>query len=232
MSLLHLKETLKVRGDLHHAYLLTGNREIVTKALFEFLSKDLNFSTKGNPDLHHYEYESLGIDDGKMLQSYAIQKALGEYKIFVASFGTITREAQNALLKLFEDPKERTHFFLIAETEEVLIPTLRSRLLVLDMTETASLDGAKKKAKDFLAFTKTERLSSLKDFLEEKNKQIIYNFLGALEVVLYEKSKEKGEREGALKGLAEVTRSKQYIFDRSASLKLLLEHVAVSVPRI
>ena len=55
----------------------------------------------------------------------------GGKKIFVISTNSITREAQNSLLKIFEEPTEGTHFFLILSSSRILIPTLKSRLHVI-----------------------------------------------------------------------------------------------------
>ena len=233
MSIQYLIETLSARGDIHHAYLLTGEREHATKLLLSFIENDLRFDTAKNPDFHHYEYESLGIDEGRSLQHFAVQKALrGKKKIFVLSFGTITREAQNALLKLFEDPKEHTHFFLIAETKNLFLPTLLSRLQVIECSQDTFSDEEKKNAKRFVSQNRAERLQTLRDYIESKDKRRMYQFLGALEAELYASSKKKATRPEAMKGLREVVRSKEFLFDRSSSPKLLLEHVAVTVPRI
>lgn len=231
MSLLRLQQTFNVRGDLHHACLLFGERSFVTASLLQFLEEALEISALGNPDFHHFEYDSFGIDDGRKLQEYAIQKPVGEYKIFIAAFATMTKEAQNALLKLFEDPKDNTHFFLITESESTMLPTLRSRLFLVDLRggEEENFDDD---AKKFIAISKTERIAYLSDLIENKDKSAVYNFLGALEKKLYELSKKKTANEDAILGLSEVEKSKQYVFDRSSSLKLLLEHVALTIPKM
>src|SRR5207249_1485502 len=43
----------------------------------------------------------------------------------------MTVEAQNALLKLIEEPPPRTRFLLVAERLEALVPTVRSRLAAI-----------------------------------------------------------------------------------------------------
>ena len=135
-------------------------------------------------------------------------------------------------MKLFEDPKEHTHFFLITETTESLLPTFLSRLYVIDMGKSVPQADFAKEAKDFLKRARAERLLSLKELIESKDKEGAYAFLGALEHALYTSSKKKATRSEALSGLRELTRSKQYLFDRSSSLKLLLEHVALTLPKL
>ena len=53
-------------------------------------------------------------------------------KIFIIETGFFTREAQNSLLKVFEEePTEGTHFFVFTPSAETLLPTLRSRMVIL-----------------------------------------------------------------------------------------------------
>ena len=232
MSLIRLSESFKKRGEIHHAVLLKGEKESVTKALLEFLTLELQITLSGNPDFHHNEYISFGIDDGRTLKNFAIQKPLGKYKIFIASFSTMTREAQNALLKIFEDPKENTHFFLITDTTESILPTLKSRLFEIDLSKENSLKKHSKDAKEFMNSDGATRISLLKDLIESKDKQKIYHFLGAIENLLYAETKKSKTKKEALTGLEELAKSKKYLFDTSSSIKLLLEHVALSVPKI
>lgn len=46
----------------------------------------------------------------------------------------MTTEAQNALLKIFEEPPKGVHFFLLTENASALLPTVRSRAPVLRMS--------------------------------------------------------------------------------------------------
>jgi len=100
--------------NLHHAYLLEGEKENTFQALLDFLDKDLNFSTVANPDFWLGDFDSLGIDDSREIKSFQSRKAfVGERKVLVIKTNFITHEAQNSLLKVFEEPTENTHLFLI-----------------------------------------------------------------------------------------------------------------------
>jgi DNA polymerase III gamma/tau subunit len=92
-------------------------------------------------------YETFGVDEGRELKEAQLSKSFGGgKKIFVISFETITVEAQNSLLKVFEEPTPDTHFFLISRTGSRLLPTLRSRIVFLqtESDSTPSLLQAKK----------------------------------------------------------------------------------------
>src|SRR5262249_18843612 len=55
----------------------------------------------------------------------------------------LTVEAQNALLKLVEDPPAATRFVLAAEQLEALLPTMRSRLIGVHFAPVPEADIAK-----------------------------------------------------------------------------------------
>lgn len=226
-----LRTVYKTRGDLHHACLIEGDKVTIIPALRAFFEKELNFATQGNPDFYVGEYTSFSIDDGRRLIESAMRKSLQGRKIFVTTFTTITHEAQNALLKLFEDPKENTHFFLITPDAHTLLGTLRSRLFLLAETQ-GTLDLTQRKtAHEFLTYSKKDRLAFLKGIIDAKDKDAARVFLDALTEELHTQlhAKDAGH---ATAGLLEVVSARHYLLDRSSSLKLLLEHVALTLPKV
>ncbi len=87
---------------------------------------------------------SLGIEDIRKLQK---QIAFKPYKspqkaVVIYAAETITREAQNALLKTLEEPPAQTLIYLISEAQNAFLPTILSRchLINLKSPEKASLD--------------------------------------------------------------------------------------------
>ncbi|MFH1402387.1 MAG: hypothetical protein ABIG87_02045 [Patescibacteria group bacterium] len=120
------------KKNLHHAYLLVGEKEKVLKELLLFLETEVDFKTKANPDFYLEDFDSFGIDDGRKIKDFQSKKAIrGEKKIIVIRTNFITVEAQNSFLKIFEEPTENTHFFLILSSAETLLPTLKSRLMII-----------------------------------------------------------------------------------------------------
>src|SRR3989344_4999324 len=93
------------KNSLHHAYLIEGDREKIVPEILEFL-KSLGIE-KGNPDFFHIELDSFKIDDARNLKSYATEKGFSmDKKVFLISANSFLLEAQNSLLKLFEEPIE------------------------------------------------------------------------------------------------------------------------------
>ena len=223
----------------HHAYGLAGNAETVLGRLIASLEK-LKVTTKGNPDFRLESYETMGIDEARALSEAAqLSPVGGGKKVFIISARGITSQAQNALLKLFEEPPSDTHFFLLVPSAELLLQTLRSRLyMVRPDSHAAGEDSA---AAGFLADTIPARLAAvqamLKELEQEKKKkegstepllekERIMQFLDALE-----KSAAK-DTKGNAQALFAILEAKKYSRDRAPSFKLLLEHLALVLPKI
>src|ERR1035437_946670 len=114
-------------GNLsHHAYGIVS-AESVRLEIISFLEREHGIVARGNPDLFVQKYEVLTIDDARGLKeahatrpfsSRDIKDGKGGRKFFILEIDSITHEAQNALLKIFEEPNEYAHFFLIIPSEE------------------------------------------------------------------------------------------------------------------
>ena len=70
----------------------------------------------------------------------------------------------------------------------------------------------------------------LKD--DEGARERVREFLNALERVLYEKMQKSKPSPEVRQGLEDIARCRSYASDRSPSLKMLLEHLALSLPRL
>ena len=86
-------------------------------------------ATDNNPDFIHERYETLAINDVRALRdTHAGMKFAGDApRIFLLEIFGATREAQNGLLKILEEPPSHTLFILIAEQISSLPATIMSR---------------------------------------------------------------------------------------------------------
>ncbi len=210
--------------QLHHAYYFVEHKaeELVSK-LKHFLENTVGMKTSGNPDFYHGKFQTFTIDDARALSESESRKALsGGRKIFIIETDFITEEAQNSLLKVFEEPTPGTHFFIISP-QDTILPTLRSRMQVIfqdskvdDNNSILKLDVATRLAK---VKEITEGISD-----EEKTKQDAIAFLNQVESELYEKGVEKSAK--ALE-ICESTRASLY--DRGAPVKIILENLMLSI---
>ncbi len=215
-----LVDLFKKSGILHHAYVLQGQVEQLREQLFEFVSQTLKHEIQGNPDFWHQRFETLSVDDARSLRELQLRKAFGENrKVFVIEMLNATVEAQNALLKVFEEPTPQTHFFVLMPSVDMLLPTLRSRVQIFK----TEFDSSQKKAKDFLQLSPAERLAGVSEIIENKDKAAALDLVQNLIVVL---GKDAAKHSASLQELFTV---RTYLNDRSASLKLLLEHLCLSI---
>ncbi len=210
------------KEHLHHAYCIEGDREQVQSSLLNFLEQDLGFKTKANPDFLHSSYETFSIEDSRKLKQFQQEKAFGDKKVFIISFNFITREAQNALLKIFEEPITGTHFFLITRSVHVLLPTLVSRLFVFEYKN----DRYNKDVEEFISLHPAKRLEYVQKIITSKDKFEAIRFLDSLEIVFQKKAFYKKYPQFA----KELIQLKKYLFLNGSSVKLVLEHVALTFP--
>lgn len=187
----------------HHAYLLVGDHGATISEL------KLKY-----PNCRHQRFARLGIDDSRALVVDQGQTAWdGDTKLFLLEITDATVEAQNALLKVLEEPTAGTHFVLIVPSAEILLPTVRSRLQILQGESTQAETNI---ARELLAQIPAKRLEWL------KNNEVPTNFLDQLEQVIAEKK--------ALPAYAELALARRYWHTPGVSHKLLLEHLAVNLP--
>ncbi len=200
-------------SNLHHAYLVVGEPAHVEVALHQFFSEQ-GAKLIGSPDYFAFKEETFGIEEARGLSAWASRRAFGERKIFFLAPQTLTLEAQNALLKTFEEPIAHTHFFLVVPTLETAIPTLRSRMRVIEHRFTRVLDPAL----NFLTGNLKERLNFTKRFIEKEEN--LTQFLDELLLIM----REKGV---TVVPLALVSEMRQLSRQRGSSSRLILEHLSL-----
>lgn len=218
-----------------HGYLLCGDGELCRKAAFE--AAGVILARKGNleahPDFLYQKFEAFGIDDSRALKEWASSRPFfGSGKIAIMEIFSLSVESANALLKIFEEPNAGVHFFVISPSAEVIIPTLRSRLTVIRLGSSTSnsevgLPGSGS-AEEFLKLPSNNRLESIKKILTDKIKAV--EFLNELEVYLERMI--GGAQLWPRKALKEVQESRRFVFDRSPSLKMIMEHLVLVLPRL
>lgn len=169
------------------------------------------------------QYERFGIDEARELSSLAALKNYAD-SIFLLGVAAITSEAQQALLKLFEEPQQRTRFVLLVP-HGILLPTLKSRMLEYP-SKLAPDSPVRTEAKKFLTLPGKERGDRIATLLKDGERERVRDFLNALEIELAKKIKEPNVREA----LGDIAMARDYLRDRSPSLKMLLEHLAMSLP--
>lgn len=171
------------------------------------------------------EFEQFGIDDARELVRFTSLKNYTE-ALFLIGAASITSEAQQALLKLFEEPQQGSTFLLIVP-HGVLLSTLRSRCL--PYPHLCGTSDVQHNAGAFLSWGYKQRSDWIAGFLKEEEgvRERVREFVNGLEAELYKEVSTKETRDG----LQDIAHFRQYLSDRSPSLKMILEHFAATLPR-
>lgn len=213
--------------NLHHAVFLEGDKEELKKYVLSFIKDTFKIETTGNPDIQNEEHETLGVEAARNLKERASKRSLGGKQFFIISLMFGTTEAQNALLKLFEEPGPDTYFFLIAPSSAFLLPTLSSRLHIFKEKE--GRDGIN--ATVFLKASTNTRLKIVEPFKDAENESKKSSLLALISEI--EKTLSKHiEKKGVAETLRELLKMKQYLFDRAPSTKMISEYLALTLPQI
>ena len=155
------------KNNLHHAYLIEGKKEEIIPLIFVFL-KEIGINTTNNFDFNQIDLDTLKIEDARNIKTQSIEKSISlEKKVFLISTNNFLGNAQNTLLKMFEEPIENTLFFLIVPDTSILLPTLLSRLYLIKTD--GNFKNELKEAKEFLKMSLNERILLIKDMMA-KNK--------------------------------------------------------------
>jgi DNA polymerase-3 subunit delta' len=132
----HFDKLLK-HGGLNHAYLFSGQEMIGKRTYALELAAKIADTPIGTADMNH---KIIDPSDSESGQSISIEN-IRELKNFLnlSSYGGgmktaiindahfMTVEAQNALLKVLEEPSQSTMFILVSASPILLLPTITSR---------------------------------------------------------------------------------------------------------
>ncbi|MBU0612010.1 hypothetical protein KKA39_01335 [Patescibacteria group bacterium] len=227
------------KNNLHHAYLIEGGRDTIIPQLLDFL-KNLGINTFNSPDFQYISVDSFKIEDARNLKSVSFEKGFfSGKKIFLISANNFLLEAQNALLKIFEEPIENTHFFLIVPDINFLLKTFTSRFYVITNRGDSAIE---KDAEDFLSMRLQDRIDFLKDFLkerEESDENIVEDsirskagkFLNTLEIVLHNKFFIKEANQDIdFDFFHHLFKVREFLHQPGSPTKTLLESLALAIP--
>lgn len=172
------KEFIK-KDRLSHAYLFFGAGEeasIFGRSLANFLEKEkfqepeefLSELLIISPN----EKGSIGIDKIKNIMYYLWQKPVASSKrvVIIENAQFLTTEAQNAALKIVEEPPEKGLIIFLVNTVEDLIPTLNSRLQKIFFPETSKKSGTEKMEDETDEFFRKAIINLMKDPVKNSTK--------------------------------------------------------------
>lgn len=220
---------------MHHAYVIeAGIEEGVTRAL-AWAREALGLETTGNPDIAVLRYSFFSVDDARGVQEIATTTPVhGESRVVIIAAARMYHESQNVLLKLFEEPPAGTYLILVIPSLGVLLPTLRSRVQVLGTV--AGVRNAPEISIEALEFIQaaSERRSAIVTKLakgkdEDERRENRDRALAIVNGIEIAAARAGIERQAVL--LREIQVLRDYLHDRSAPIKQILEHLAIVTPK-
>jgi DNA polymerase-3 subunit delta' len=144
--------------QVSHAYILNGEKGSGKKMLAKLFAMSLQCIEpkengepcgtckschqamhRNHPDIIYVEHEkanSIGIEEirQQINQDIAVKPYASNYKVYIVDEADkMTVQAQNALLKTMEEPPEYAVLLLLTENAESLLPTIRSRCVMLKL---------------------------------------------------------------------------------------------------
>jgi hypothetical protein len=232
----------------HHAYFIAGETEEGIQAAYEFVEAELGITTTSNADVMTLRHGLLSVDDARALRALAdLSPTTGSQKALIVSASRLFHEAQNALLKLFEEPPEGTTIILVLPAEGLLLPTLRSRLLPLPSKGMAGKASSQlpKEAGDFIYASKTEREKIIEKILtrtksdKDDEKQVArLSAIHILEGLILQTHEQwlvetnAGKKKTLRLFLDDLDAFMPILHERSAPLKLIFEHILITMPSL
>ena len=142
--------------QVSHAYIIAGEKDSGKEFIARIFARALQCEKGGtqpcgechscrqalsgnHPDIIRVVHEkpgSIGVEDirGQVNNDIVIKPYYGPYKIYIINEGEkMTVQAQNALLKTIEEPPAYAVIMLLTENAEVLLPTIRSRCVMMKL---------------------------------------------------------------------------------------------------
>ena len=151
----HLKRAVQ-EGKISHAYLFQGEAGIGKRMLAEIFAQALlceretdrpcdvckschQVQTHNHPDVIYVTHANPGaikVDEirSQVVSDIVIRPYTGKYKVYIIEDAEkMNAQAQNALLKTLEEPPEYAVILLLTVNAGLLLETIRSRCVRLDM---------------------------------------------------------------------------------------------------
>ncbi|MFA6251669.1 MAG: hypothetical protein WC603_03525 [Candidatus Paceibacterota bacterium] len=222
--------------NLYHSYVVEGEPETTGVELLKFLEVRGEIKSQ-SPDVLFQVYESFTMNDNGEIKDWHNRRGIsGGKKVCIVATKFINREAEQTLLKIIEEPTENTHFFIVVPDASRLAGTILSRTHVVK-TEQLTGKDLQKSVTIFLTATPKERIDQVAQIVKENKDEdnsgqlrfYATTFVNELENVFYQKFKKDKKNEKTQFILSELQKARGYLSTPGASVKMILEHLALII---
>jgi hypothetical protein len=220
-------------------FVIESPQEEGIESALRYAERELSMTTQGNPDLILLRYSVCSVDHARKVVAYASQSGLSGQKLIILATERLFHEAQNALLKVFEEPPEGTTLILVVPSVGMLLPTLRSRLTSLAGTEQRS--GESSLGNTFIKASTEERTKMVKKLLDrsksdkdsEKQQSRVeaQQLVAGITQAVHSAWRQKPSPDLSIL-LEELETLGPLLYQPAAPLKLIFEHLLLVVPKL
>jgi len=190
-------ENAKSNNKMSAAYILEGESGIGKKEIAKYLSllvmcnedkpclkcEKCTYTLAGtNPDIiviSNEDKASVGVEKVRDIiqEAYVLPKVSNKKLFIIENAHLMTHGAQNCILKVLEEPPEYVMFLLLCEKIDLLLPTIRSRSVVVSVKKLSKenlskITGCKD---EFLLEYSGGRVGKLTSLLNDENFVILRN---------------------------------------------------------
>ena len=181
-------------------------------------------------DVHELVYSTCTIEDAAIIRRMQEERNEKEQCIIIRA-ASVTHEAQQALLKAFEEPKGNTYFILSVPRVSAVLSTIQSRAQIISLSIANPL---LKDAQEFIALAPEKRLEWIAKFIKSHNDDDssgnFRNLSGALIAGIIEILRRDPKNLVAKKAfLNDAIEMRGYLDARGSSVKMILEHLALTL---
>ncbi len=222
-------EQYKNNGDIHHFHLIEGGHQETEDQLRNFLCNEFGVDPNDKALFFDYKYNQFKVVDSRALITQSQIKTPEDKKmVFLIFVNSINHHAQNALLKILEEPTARTYFFIVLPKIEGLLPTFFSRAVIIKK----NLPKEKKNSfEEIQKMSITDRLkfvdNLVKDIKDEKKDRIEACCLIQNMIFSLRKKNEKSYQEEIASKIKILMQIEDFIGDSGSSIKILLERAVL-----
>lgn len=204
----------------HHAYGIESTNSIYGEIEKNITKDDFSY-------IINKKYDMLKIADAREIKSLQYEKT-DKPSLFVLEFSFINREAQNALLKVLEEPSSNTYFILVFPDRSKILSTLLSRLHMVSYVPDQDFDNNFVSVVEFKSLSLQKRFELIKTKTDKKKDDVISKkdvliFLDELEYIESEKDIPSSQL------LETFFLSRNSLHANGASMKMVLDMIALHV---
>src|SRR3989344_251988 len=204
------------------------------------ISEKLGVSkSENNPDIKIVKTEddkkSIGIDEIREVIKFLSNKPFSHKckVVVITEAHYMTRESQNALLKILEEPPSYATLILLAKTEESVLPTVLSRCQKISLSRVASgfLDNETTKSVNTLSFLDllNQNVGKRLEWASETSKKDKKEIIDLLEKLIGDGRGSLNKNEnGVLSLINNLKKVKQDLENTNVNTKIALEYLVLN----